>query len=75
MNWADPVIATALAIVAGRSATAARNTADTPWTWSARDVWLTRVKPPGALSPRCSLRGSSTPADQGTVLRNLNHPA
>jgi len=54
MSWADPVIATALATLAERTATTVRIPADTPWTWSARDVWLTRVTPPRALSAQSS---------------------
>lgn len=43
MSWADPVIATALAVVAERTATAARTFVTAPSGWSRCDFWLTRV--------------------------------
>jgi hypothetical protein len=68
MNWADTLKATALAALAGRTATAGRIAVDTPWSWNPRDVWLSRV------------RASSTPAAQAsksgpTVAPQLNRPA
>lgn len=44
MSWADPVIATALAVLAERTATAARTFVTAPSRWNRQDVWLTRVK-------------------------------
>ena len=49
MSWADPVIATALAVLAERTATAARTFVTAPSAWSRYDVWLTRVRPPRAV--------------------------
>lgn len=43
MSWADPVIATALAVLAERTATAARTFVTPPSRWNRHDVWLTRV--------------------------------
>ena len=43
MSWADPVIATALAVLAERTATAARTFVTGPSRWNPQDVWLTRV--------------------------------
>jgi hypothetical protein len=43
MSWADPVIATALAVLAERTATAARTFVAGPSRWNPQDVWLTRV--------------------------------
>ena len=43
MSWADPVIATALAVLAERTATAARTFGTAPSGWSRCDFWLTRV--------------------------------
>ena len=44
MSWADPVIATALAVLAERTATAARTFGTAPSGWNRSDVWMTRVK-------------------------------
>lgn len=44
MSWADPVIATALAVLAERTVTAARTFGTAPSRWNRQDVWLTRVK-------------------------------
>lgn len=43
MSWADPVIATALAVLAERTATAARTFVTAPSRWNPQEVWLTRV--------------------------------
>ena len=43
MSWLDPVIATALAVLAERTATAARTFGTAPSRWNRQDVWLTRV--------------------------------
>ena len=43
MSWADPVIATAFAVLAERTATAARTFVTRPSRWNPQDVWLTRV--------------------------------
>ena len=43
MSWADPVIATALAVLAERTVTAARTFGTAPSRWNRQDVWLTRV--------------------------------
>jgi hypothetical protein len=43
MSWADPVIATALAVLAERTATAARTFVTAPSRWNPQDAWLTRV--------------------------------
>lgn len=43
MSWADPVIATALAALAERTATAARTFGSTSSGWNRSDVWLKRV--------------------------------
>jgi hypothetical protein len=45
MSWADPVIATALAALAERTATAARTFVTAPSRWNRQEVWLTRVNP------------------------------
>jgi len=58
MSWADPVIATALAVLAERTATTARIFVAAPSTWNPRDVWLARVAPPRASEP---LRPAATP--------------
>lgn len=55
MSWADPVIAKALAVVAERTATAARTFAAAPSGWSRCDAWLTRGRTPQAI------RGSAAP--------------
>ena len=60
MSWADPVIATALAVLAERTATTARIFVAAPSGWNSQDVWLTRVHPSRALTVHRSLRGAST---------------
>lgn len=45
MSWADPVIATALAVLAERTASAARTFGTAPSGWNRNDVWLKRVNP------------------------------
>ena len=52
MSWADPVIATAFAVLAERTATAARTFVTSPSRWSPQDVWLRRVKPRQMTRPR-----------------------
>jgi hypothetical protein len=59
MSWADKVMETALAALAERTASAGRIPADAPWSWNPRDVWLTRLKQPEALSARSSMRAQS----------------
>ena len=59
MSWADPVIATALAVLAERTATTARIFVAAPSGWNSQDVWLTRVKPSRALAVQRSLRSPS----------------
>lgn len=68
MSWADPVIATALAVLAERTATTARIFVAAPSVWNSQDAWLTRVKPPRALAVQRSLRGPSTPPRLSTSL-------
>jgi hypothetical protein len=52
MSWADPVIATALAALAERTATAARTFVAAPSRWNPQEVWLTRVNRRQADRPR-----------------------
>jgi len=63
MSWADPVIATALAVLAERTVTAARTFGTAPSRWNRQDVWLTRVKlrQLDAPRPRDSLAYGRTP--------------
>ncbi len=66
MSWADKVKATALAALAERTTTAAPRAADTPWSWNAHDVWLSRAKPLRETTPRSSPGEQATPTQQGT---------
>jgi hypothetical protein len=43
MSWADPVMSTALAALAERTATAARTFVTAPSRWNPQEVWLTRL--------------------------------
>jgi len=70
MSWADTVIATALATLAGRTATTGRTAVDTPWSWNPHDVWLSRVGEPRDLAAQPSLRDPSTPPHRDTALRD-----
>ena len=45
MGWADTVKATALTVLAERTETTGRVSADALWTWNPYDVWLSRVRP------------------------------
>ncbi len=45
MSWADTVKATALTVLAERTETTGRVSADALWTWNPYDVWLSRVRP------------------------------
>ena len=76
MSWADPVIATALAALAERTATSARLCVTMPSSWNPHDVWLARVMPPSTLAAQPSSSGrSTTPPRQGTALRDSNRLA
>jgi hypothetical protein len=70
MSWADTVKATALAALAGRTATAARISVDTPWSWNPHDVWLTRARQPRKLADQPSVSDPSTPPHRDTALRD-----
>jgi ABC-type transporter Mla maintaining outer membrane lipid asymmetry permease subunit MlaE len=61
MSWADTVIATALAALAERTATAGRLFVTTTWSGNPHDVWLTRVKQPREQPARSSRNEQSTP--------------
>jgi hypothetical protein len=50
MGWADTVKSTALTVLAERTATTGRVSADTLWTWNPHDVWLSRVRPPREIA-------------------------
>jgi len=69
MSWADFVVATALAALAERSATAARISIDTPWSWNPHDVWLTRASQPRKLAAQPSVSDPSTPPHRDAALR------
>ena len=58
MSWADPVIATALAVLAERAATTAQIFVAAPSGWNSQDVWLTRVKRRSPRSPARTQRHS-----------------
>jgi hypothetical protein len=66
MNWVDTAKATALAVLAGRAATAARASVDVPWSWNPHDVWLARASQPAAMSAQASKSGP-------TIARQLTH--
>jgi hypothetical protein len=57
MNWADTLKATALAVLAESTATAARIAVDVPWSWNPHDVWLARARQPRDLGARASKSG------------------
>ena len=57
MNWVDTVKSTALAALAGRTATAGRVSVDLPWSWNPHDVWLARATPPRALAAQAPKSG------------------
>ena len=69
MNWADTVKATALAALAGRTATAGRVSVDPPWSWNPHAVWLTPMQQPRELETPSALSGTTTQPRQGTALR------
>ena len=60
MRWHDAVKATALAALAERTTTAPRLAVDTPWSWNAHDVWLSRIQPPRELAVRVPMSEPST---------------
>jgi hypothetical protein len=70
MSWADTVKATALAALAGRTATAGRGSVDKPWTWNPHDVWLTRASEPRQPAAPPSVSDPSTPPHRDTALRD-----
>jgi hypothetical protein len=71
MSWADKVKATALAVLAERTATGASSADDTPWSWHPRGVWLMRARQPGESTTRSSRNEPSNPPhQQGTALRD-----
>jgi hypothetical protein len=71
MSWADKVKATALAALAERTATAARFSVDTPWSWNPHEVWLTRVRQPRRPTARSSIGEPSTPPRQDAAASDL----
>lgn len=70
MNWHNTMKATALAILAERTATAGRISVDAPWSWNLHNVWLTRARQPGELTAQASKSDPSVPPRQGPALRN-----
>jgi hypothetical protein len=70
MNWADTVKTTALAVLAERTATAARIAVDVPWSWNPHDVWLTRINRPRELPVQASIVDPSAPSRHGTERRD-----
>ena len=69
MNWAETVKANALALAAGRTATASRMMTDAPWSWNPHDVWLTRIGQPRKLATQPPKTDASTPPRQNTAPR------
>ncbi len=70
MSWADTVTATALAALAGRTATAGRVSVHTPWSWNPHDVWLTRASQPRKLATQPSVSDPSTPPHRDAALHD-----
>ena len=69
MGWADTVKATALTVLAERTATIGRVSADTLWTWNSHDVWLSRVRPPGVIAAQPSASDSPAQPRRDTAPR------
>jgi hypothetical protein len=70
MSGADKVKASALAALAGRTATAGRISADTRWHANPYEVRLTRIRPPRDLTSRSSTSEPSNPTQQSTALHD-----
>lgn len=69
MSWNDTVKAAALAAQAEHTATAARVSVDTPWSWNPHAVWLTRIQPPHDLTAQPSKNGPITQPRQDITAR------
>jgi hypothetical protein len=70
MSWADTLIATALATLTGRTATAGRIFTSTSSSWNRDDVWLARAKQPRDRAPRSLVRDPAAPTRHLTVLKD-----
>ena len=69
MSWADTVKETALAALAGRTATTTRSVVDAPWNWNPHDLWLARTSQPRELVAQPSVSDPSSPPHHDTALR------
>jgi hypothetical protein len=70
MNWADQVKATALTVAAERTAAVGRIAVDTPWSFDAHDVWLSRVRQPRDRDAQSGPGSPTTQTRQGIALRD-----
>jgi len=70
MRWNDTVKATALAALAERTTPTSSVAVDRPWTWNPHDIWLSRIKPPRAITPPSSTTDSVSIRRLDSVLRN-----
>ena len=70
MNWHDTMKSTAIAALAERTTTAPRLAVDTPWSWNAHDVWLTRAKPPRGITIPSAPSVPTTQPRQGPALHD-----
>lgn len=70
MSWNDTVKASALAALVERTPPDARISVDTPWSFDAHDVWLSRVRQPRDRDAQSGPGSPTTQPRQGIALRD-----